>query len=45
MHFYRLFDSIIKQENTPRVQELAPEAYFQRIPDPTFNIAMRDAKK
>ena len=29
----------------PRVQELAPDAYFQRIADPTFNISMRDAKK
>jgi hypothetical protein len=33
-----------RHEGSSRVKELSPEAYFQKIADPTFNISMRDAR-
>lgn len=33
-----------RHEKSERVKELAPETYFQKIADPTFNISMRDAR-
>jgi len=44
-HCVVLHDAMVKFDDSKDLKDLTPETYFKRVPDPAFNISMRDARK